>query len=198
MASLSQAKKLVTFKAKAILKKPIHLTNDFKVWFASKDTPLRILSLNPGISKIEIIDDSQYNAYLSPLQFPGISITSIMDFNVAFDGSSLEVKCNDDNLKQEFQGSKVLKNLISRLLPKVNSYSKFFIDEENRNLVNDAMLEIKFGLPKWFPFKKETIEKNGSETIQKQLENDMKTVMSEIIKSYEAQNAQFLVDLNTK
>jgi len=43
----------------------------FAEWFRRKDAPLAILNSNPGIVRVEEVDDQKYKAHIAPLTFPG-------------------------------------------------------------------------------------------------------------------------------
>ena len=65
---------------------------------------------------------------------------------------------------QYFQGCKILISLISKLLPKIQSSNILTINNDNY-LINEATLNICFDLPNWFPFNRDTLEKQGSVAI---------------------------------
>ena len=127
--------------------------------------------------------NNKFRGYLAPIQFPGISIVSTVDFDTSFDGKKLEVNCYDDSLTQEFQGSKILISLISKLLPKIQSSNVLTVNNDNY-LINEATLNICFDLPKWFPFNKDTLEKQGSISIGNNIDKDLNDLLDIIIETY--------------
>jgi hypothetical protein len=162
--------------------------NDFKEWFSNSNRPQEILELNPGIEKMIKLDNNKYKGYLSPIKFPGLLITSMVDFDIYFDGSRLEVNCFDDSLVQEYQGSKLLISIVSKLIPKVKSTNILTINEANNELINEATLNIIFSIPSWFPFKKNILEAKGSEAIGENIESDLNKLLDKIILVYKRTN----------
>jgi hypothetical protein len=161
--------------------------NDFKAWFSDSNRPQEILELNPGIEKMIKLDNNKYKGYLSPIKFPGLLITSMVDFDIYFDGSRLEVNCFDDSLVQEYQGSKLLISIISKLIPKVKSTNILTINEANNELINEATLNIIFSIPSWF-VKKDVLEAKGSEAIGENIESDLNKLLDKIILVYKRTN----------
>ena len=161
--------------------------NDFMTWFSKDYRPQEILELNPGIVKIIKLDSNKYKGYLSPMKFPGLVITSIVEFDTFFDGNRLEVNCFDDSLVQEYQGSKLLISIISKLVPKVKSTNVLTINNNNE-LINEATLNVIFSIPNWFPFKKDVLEDKGSEAFAKNIESDLNNLLDKIILVYKRTN----------
>jgi len=159
----------------------------FIQWFDKPIRQLEILKLNPGIQSVEAIGTNKYRGYLSPIQFPGVSIISTVDFDTSFDGKRLEVNCFDDSLVQDFQGSKILISLISKLLPKIQSSNILTINNDNY-LINEATLNICFDLPNWFPFNRNTLEKQGSIAIGNSIDKDLNDLLDRIIETYKKLN----------
>jgi len=159
----------------------------FIQWFDKPIRQLEILKLNPGIQSVEAIGTNKYRGYLSPIQFPGVSIMSRVDFDTSFDGKRLEVNCFDDSLVQDFQGSKILISLISKLLPKIQSSNILTINNDNY-LINEATLNICFDLPNWFPFNRNTLEKQGSIAIGNNIDKDLNELLDRIIETYKKLN----------
>jgi len=161
--------------------------NDFKEWFNNSNRPQEILELNPGIEKMIKTDNNKYKGYLSPIKFPGVMITSIVEFDTRFEDNRLEVNCFDDSLVQEYQGSKLLISIISKLIPKIKSTNILTIDTNNE-LINEATLNIMFSIPSWFPFKKDVLEEKGSEAIGANIESDLNKLLDKIILVYKQTN----------
>jgi hypothetical protein len=161
--------------------------DSFIQWFDKPIRQLEILKLNPGIQSFEAIGTNKYRGYLSPIQFPGVSIMSRVDFDTSFDGKRLEVNCFDDSLVQDFQGSKILISLISKLLPKIQSSNILTINNDNY-LINEATLNICFDLPNWFPFNRNTLEKQGSIAIGNSIDKDLNDLLDRIIETYKKLN----------
>ena len=80
-----------------------------------------------------------------------MTIQSIIDFDVSYDGSrSLRVKCDKGDIKQNFTGNKLLIKAVSQLIPEIRSENLFVLDEANSEIRNSAWLEIEFKLPRLF------------------------------------------------
>lgn len=172
----------VTFRASHSATKPLGYLSqeDFTEWFELSTTPITILSLNPGVKSIEETTPGQLRCMLEPIKFPGASVSSTMDFTYTFDGSEFEIRCLDNGLQQTFAGP--FGNLLSRLpKPSVVSSSKILFDKEREALVNEATLNISFGLPSWFPMPFQAVEDGGSKAIQDTLESDMTATLDKLL-----------------
>ena len=88
---------------------------------------------------------------------------------------------------QYFQSSKVLVSLISKLLSKIQSSSILTINNDNY-LINEATLNICFDLPNWFPFNRDTLEKQGSIAIGNNIDKDLNELLDRIIETYKKLN----------
>lgn len=183
------SKKIITFRARQLVQRPIPSSEAerFADWFSQPTIPLEILQLNPGFDRIEALPNEAYRGYLAPLRFPGIAITSIVDFDTSFNGTSLDVQCREGALKQSFQGSKFLESIISRLLPSIQSRSITSFDRDDCCVSTKAELAIGFPVPSWFPLNVEAVEKGGSETIQASMDKDLNGFLDKIVAEYSAQ-----------
>ena len=146
--------------------------------------------MNPGLVKIEELEQGRYRGHVTPLQFPGVTITSVIDFLVKHENSSLDMECVDDAIKMSYSGSEVLAKLIRAIVPIVSSHSTIRVDDESGDLVNDAALEIGFDLPNFFPLPKSRIESSGSVVIQKSLADDLQTLSNNIMQAYDQQKIE--------
>ena len=185
----------ITFKATAGIRQQISDVASFSTWLANPTTVLEILSLNPGLVKVEELlelGQGRYRGHVTPLQFPGITISSVIDFMVEHDSSSLDMECVDDAIKMTYAGNEVLAKLIRGIVPIVSSHSTIRIDEGSGELVNVAELMIAFDLPDFFPLPKYSIESKGSSIITKNLADDLQTLSDNIIKAY-AQQAEIRI-----
>lgn len=187
------SKRIVTFRAMQICQRPLSSSttiDEFRDWFRKSTTIDEVLHSNPGLSSIEKIGQNKYIGRLTPLQFPGLVVKAIVEFDCIFEKDTLEVKCVKDSMKQEYEGSKLFASWISKLMPKVVSTTQFKINEEARMFVNDASLEISFGLPGWFPIPADIIQDRGSAIIKASMQKDMETVVSRVIEAFESQESQ--------
>lgn len=187
-ALASKSGKYILFNAKIAALKPLKTEginpSHFSEWFSREEIPLEILKLNPSLEKIETLDNKQLRGYLKPIKFPGISVTSVIDFETNFEQNNFEVVCNEGAIKQSFEGNKILISLFSTLSPVVVSKTTWFVDVENGSLGNDSNLQIRFGIPSWFPFDVNNSEKEGGSVIQKNLESDVKELSDRILNLY--------------
>eukprot|EP01038_Epipyxis_sp_PR26KG_P012582 gene12582-16873_t len=164
----------------------------FSHWFSSSNTPKKLLEQNPGISTVYNIedDDAKFRAILEPQKYPlGVSITAIINFNTVFDGKSFTTICDENSVTQTVQGPKLIAQVLSSILPTVKTTNICSIDEVNDKLVNESFLEIKFDLPDWFPFKKEDIERDGSENVRKVMETDLTIFLDKVMKLYKSEES---------
>jgi hypothetical protein len=160
--------------------------NNFLAWFSRPETPLEILALNPGFEKVERLSDTVCRGYLTPILFPGLSITSVVDFNVTFNGRVLTLNADGSSMKQTLDGSPILKAFMSRLpLPSVKSTSVIAASDSDEFLTNRAELEISFPYPDWFPIPANMIEQKGSETIQSKIITDLDDLFKNILDCHE-------------
>ena len=55
----------------------------FQRWFCEPQTPMRILTLNPGLLDIKKLpEDGKYICQLAPIEFPGLSVENQSEFNI--------------------------------------------------------------------------------------------------------------------
>lgn len=191
------AKRVVSLNAKQILSKSLSVQsiaiNDFENWFSDPKRPLQIIRLNPGLKKVEILEDDNNNnnksniicrGYLKPIQFPGLAITSTVDFQTYFNGTSLSIRCEEGSVKQSFEGNKFLAKIVSALVPNVESENTIFIDKETNSICNKASLQIKFSLPSWFPINEDAVRNGGSDSLQKSMNSDLDGLLDSILNLY--------------
>lgn len=182
--------KQVTFTAINIVRKPIGpgtTLDDFQTWLMRADTVETILRSNPGLEKVDRIDDQRFMGRVSPIEFPGLTVRTSVEFDCVSDDNRLEVTCRDGAVTQEFEGNKLFASRVSKLLPKVTSSTIFEVDSE-AHFVNRASLEIAFALPSWFPIPAEVIEKRGSASIQQSMLKDMTSVVDKVLDVYQSQS----------
>ena len=184
---LGFGKKAVLRAAKSAARSLNELPNlaKFSNWFSSPSTPSLVFSLNPGISQVNCINASKYELILTPLKFPGATITSTVEIDVNFDGEKyLECSMLDGAVKQTVDGLPLLRSLLTSLLPSVRSSSVIKWDESTATLSNDATLEIEFSIPSWFPLSNESAANDGSSIIQSNMEADIQNLLDNIVAHY--------------
>ena len=182
----SSSTKLISFKASKSVSRPIPSDhpNSFPSWFARDSTPATILSLNPGLDRVEQITSTCFKGYLAPIRFPGVTVRSIIDFQVNREDSRIDVICEQGSLQQTFEGPKVFVAIVSKLLPSVASRTSFILNMKEAVLTNQAELEICFAIPSWFPLNPKSVEEGGSKTIQTSMEKDLDGILDKIITEY--------------
>jgi hypothetical protein len=181
--------KLITFKANQKLHQEVDptLSASFTRWFRDPSSLEIILKCNPGLASIEKKSHQKYFGMLSPLEFPGVTVRSSMEFDCRTNENPIEyiISCNEDSMKQEYEGNPLFASWLAKLLPKVVSSTKFFYDEHHHQLINDASLTISFQLPSWFPIAPSIVEQRGSATIEKNMQRDMQQVLSNVVQQFE-------------
>ena len=186
--SITSPKKYISFDVKISTSKALQPNGidpiAFKAWFSQDSIPLSILKLNPGLEKVEELGSQRYRGYLKPIAFPGLRVTSIIDFETSFDPNKFEVACNDGAIKQTFEGNKILIKVFSGLTPGVISKTIWFVDPESGSLGNLSELQIRFGVPSWFPFDASNSQRDGSSILQKSLEADIDVLVNRIVDLY--------------
>lgn len=121
------------------------------------------------------------------LKFPGLVGTTVVDFDVKFNGSVLEVNCRDDSVKMEFEGNnKLFASAISSLTPTVTSTNILSLDKSTNYLCNNAAIAIQFELPSWFPIPKDLVEQSGSTIIEKNLISDLTILLDNTSNAFDA------------
>ena len=190
LPSFISSSKRITFKANAGFRRPLTDVTSFRQWMERPSTVLEILSMNPGLVQVEELAPGRYRGHVTPLEFPGVTITSVIDFLVKHDSNTLDMECVDDAIKMTYSGSEVLANIIRAIVPIVSSHSTIRIDDETGDLVNDAALMIGFDLPNFFPLPKSRVESSGSTVIQKNLADDLQTLSENIMKAYAQQQVE--------
>lgn len=157
----------------------------FEAWFAQPSIVRVILSLNPAIHSIEQLSHDEFKATLTPMRFPGVSVTNIQQFSVTTLPNSLTVAASENGSQQSFEGPKMLQAIVSQMLPKVKSRALFTFSTADYTLRNEAELEISFSVPTWFPLNPEAVEKGGSKTVQESMSSDMGGILDKIVETFE-------------
>lgn len=159
--------------------------DSFHRFFSQKDKALRILSLNPGLDKVEKISDNLYRGYLSPITFPGLSMTTVIDFDVeTVQKDRLVAKVDRGSITQKYKGLKFLVDVFSKLpSSEVESSSTTIFERKNKTLRNSADLKVYVTLPSWFPFPLASITESGTLTVQKKIMKDVDKFMGNMIRA---------------
>lgn len=185
---LGSAQRVVTFKANKIVSRPLptveRQSTSFTDWFARAQTPNVILASNPGLSSFRKLSSGMYRADTAPLRFPGLNVKSSFDIRVEFDGKEFGAYCDEGAVKQEYEGNKFLARIVSKLIPSVVSANICRVNEAAGVLSNHATLSVSFEVPSWFPFSDEAMERNGSETIGRSMEEDTTRLLGAIVDAY--------------
>mmetsp|Transcript_23950 Transcript_23950/g.33070 ORF Transcript_23950/g.33070 Transcript_23950/m.33070 type:complete len:212 (+) Transcript_23950:95-730(+) len=160
----------------------------FEIWFQQPSTAQTILDLNPALVKVEKISEKQYKGFLAPLQFPGVSVTSVVDFEVTSDpsNSSVAICCDASSVSQIVEGNKFFADILSKLTPAIKSSSVYTFDQKSGKLTNSIDLAICFDLPNWFPIPNAVVEESGSRLISNQNEKDFDDMFSGLKAMYVA------------
>jgi len=193
--------KVVTFKAAQTLVKEVRVANPaaFKAWFEDIDaTPSRLLKMNPGIERF-VVEGDKYVGFLREQAYPGgVSVTSVVNFDVAFDGKIFRVDCKEGSLKQTFKGPiKPIVSALESLAPSVQTTNTLILDmrEDQTSsgvapkklpplLTNSATVTIKFALPQWFPVPLKAVEEGGSKAVQKTIEADLRAFLDNVVANF--------------
>lgn len=191
--SITSSTKYIAFNVRTSISKALKSEDidpsTFNTWFCQDSTPLSILRLNPGLEKIEDLGSQRFRGYLKPIAFPGLRVTSIIDFETTFDLNKFEVACNDGAIKQTFEGNTIFIKIFSGLAPAVISKTIWFVDPESGSLNNRSELQIRFGVPSWFPFDASNSQRDGSSVLQKSLEADINILLDRIVNLYRSAEA---------
>jgi hypothetical protein len=187
LAMASVAAKPIQFKSNKLITRSIaELTSSkgFSTWFAQSNTPYKILRCNPGIMDIELLDGGKVEAALTPLTFPGVTVTSVVKFDMEFDGKRFAAYCRPDSIVQSYSGNEYFANILAKLLPTIESSTVITYDELSATLSNEAKLLISFDLPDWFPIPAGRISSSGSASIDKNLECDINALLDKLLDLY--------------
>jgi len=187
---------LINFKSAATVVRPLPVpVPEFKAWFGKADTPEQILRLNPGLVRIEKLDTPSsssssssvvpYRGHVSPLEFPGLCVSSVIDFGVSATPTQMSFECSEDAIKLEFKGSAILARVVSSIKPVVTSHSILSLNEATGELSNDVSLSIAFPLPDWFPLPRDNIESAGSAIIKTNVVRDAEALVNNILGEFE-------------
>lgn len=155
----------------------------FDEWFKTIDER-ELAALNPGIVKIDPIDDPLrphlFLGTLSPLQFPGLRIESTVEFGIVKDDASMIITCSEGSLKQMLHGNPFFAGVVGKLLPTVISRNEFRVSPEG--LVNDASLTIQFYISGGFPVNAEMLERGGSNAIGQGIDKDLNAFIANVMR----------------
>ena len=164
---------------------PLKEYDAFQAWFSAQET-LDLVKLNPGIISVERQGESSggdYLASLTPINFPGLKLSSSVLFAISRDSPSsrVTVRCNAGSLKQTFEGNPFFANLVSKLTPTVISKTSFGLEAAEQSLVTDAELVIQFNISPWFPVSGDLLEQGGSAAIGTGMEKDLGVFLDKIL-----------------
>jgi hypothetical protein len=179
------SKNVVTFRAESSLSVslPSHITTEvFSEFFSQNSIPELVMSLNPGIESVEKLEGEQWRGHLAPQEFPGVCIKSTVDFEYEFlPGRSLAVRCLESGLKQQFEGSKMLVGILSKLETDVSSENVLTYDPVRKEITNCAQLQLTFPFPDRFPVPKRMVEAGGSKAINANLSRDLDGLLNNLL-----------------
>jgi len=156
--------------------------------FWNENDPLSLIKCNPGLLEVSALGANSAIARLAPLEFPGLKIFSEVVFETErSNNGDIRVSCSpaSGGLKQTFEGSSFVCNLVSKLKPVVTSTNICGVDEESTSVFTEADLTIQFDIAPWFPISGELLEKGGSAAIGAGVEKDLKTFLENLIQSFE-------------
>ena len=165
---------------------PLKEYDAFQAWFSAQET-LDLVKLNPGIISVEEQQGESsgpdYLASLTPINFPGLKLSSSVLFAISRDSPSsrVTVRCNAGSLKQTFEGNPFFANLVSKLTPTVISKTSFGLEAAEQSLVTDAELVIQFNISPWFPVSGDLLEQGGSAAIGTGMEKDLGVFLDKIL-----------------
>ena len=145
-------------------------------------------SLMALLSDAESVEGSGsvYKAVLPMSSFPGINVKSTNFFNVDRSEDSLSIELL--NSTSTATGPRFLVSIFEASQatpPKTTSFNKISVvgdDGAAPRLQSDVSLEIVMEMPNWIPIPLATLEKRGSEALEKLLDNDVKPKLS-VLKS---------------
>lgn len=191
--SITSSTKYIAFNVRTSISKALQSEginpSAFNTWFSQDSTPLAIMRLNPGLEKIDDLGSQRFRGYLKPISFPGLRVTSVIDFETTFDLNKFEVACNEGAITQTFEGNIILIKIFSGLTPAVISKTIWFVDTESGSLSNRSELQIRFGVPSWFPFDVNNSQRDGSSVLQKSLEADITILLDRLVNLYRSAEA---------
>ncbi|KAJ1438401.1 hypothetical protein B484DRAFT_444597 [Ochromonadaceae sp. CCMP2298] len=187
LLAMGVTSKPITFKSNKLISRSIsELTSSkgFSSWFAQPNTPYKILRCNPGIIDISMLEGGKVEAALTPLNFPGVVVSSIVNFDMEFDGKRFAAYCRPDSIVQKYTGNEYFANILQKVLPRIESCTVITYDEQSATLTNQADLAISFDLPDWFPIPAGRISSSGSASIDKNLETDINALLDKLLELY--------------
>lgn len=182
------SEKLVSFKAHNKVSRLIvpEKVAAFSAWFASTETPLRILRSNPGIQSLEKgRQEGAFEAALTPLRFPGLQVISSVRFSSEFDGRALIVRCDPEGLVLKYEGLGAVTRLVKGFRPSVLSSTTCSFHETSGLLESDAHLSIGFNVTSWLPIPLPVLEERGGAVIKLGLERDMCLLLDTLLVQFE-------------
>ena len=155
--------------------------------FWNENDALSLIKCNPGLLEVSARGANSAIARLAPLEFPGLKIFSEVVFETErSNNGNIRVSCTpaSGGLKQTFEGSSFVCNLVSKLKPIVTSTNICGVDEESMSVFTEADLTIQFDIAPWFPISGELLEKGGSAAIGAGVEKDLKTFLQNLVQSF--------------
>ena len=187
LIKLGVGSKSVKFRAVKSIVKPLShslSSTEFEVWFNSDNIPVKLLHANPGILRSKKLDSNKYLGYLAPINFPGIVIKSVVIFDTIFEKNIFTASCSQKGLNQTIEGNPLFVKLVSKLLPTVTTKNVCKYDSSNKQLINEASLDIFLSLPAWFPIPPQPLESAGSRAIQIGIDRDMAMFLDNLVNNF--------------
>lgn len=166
----------------------------FQKWFQRPDIAYKILSVNPGLLKVDIISSKLYRGHLSPVTFFGVQFFQTIDFDIFTNATALIVTtASEDALQQICKGSPFLVNIFNKIPPaKITSKTTLITsrNEKGEGVLTDyAELNVMIKLPSWSPIPAKLFESTGSKSISSKLSKDLSSFLDNIKKLYEKDRA---------
>jgi hypothetical protein len=131
-----------------------------------------IISMNPGIERLERLSAVQLRGHLAPQQFPLTTIRTTIDMEYSRNATGVQCGVDRRGCKQVIEGNKYFASLMRALIPEICSDFQCAYDKDAETVTIDTWLDIGMSIPGWFPLPAASVEKSGSQIFQQSMDKD--------------------------
>ena len=156
----------------------------FDAWFADSTNPVErcIVAANDAISEVSDLGGGNYEGRISGETFPLVKLQPVMEFSLTR-SSPRSISISLDKQRMETTGPRWACRIVEAMAGIMETTSTSVFTVEDDELVCEASVTASFDVPRWVPVPLKRIQDGGQNAIQKQVEGDVGTMVSNLLKN---------------
>ena len=156
----------------------------FDAWFADSTNPVErcIVAANDAISEVNDLGGGNYEGRISGATFPLVKLQPVMEFSLTRQNPR-SISISLDKQRMETTGPRWACRIVEAMAGIMDTTSTSVFTVENNELVCEASVTASFDVPRWVPVPLKSIQNGGQNAIQKQVEGDVGTMVSNLLKN---------------